>query len=468
MPDTPSNINTVNDNVSVLIIEEDSPAATLLPLTVYFEALGWQVHIAHTGENAFAQIERNLPDAVLLNPALPGMDGFEVCQRIRANFKTRLMPVIFSHTADRDIKLKGLSCGADEHQEIYEINGKIYFDPEGMKLSILQLAATSKGYGRLAITDLPTREYTETRIGELIQQKDWALLDVSMGAFDEYEEAFGFLAAYDLLRLTADLIKNVLSILGLGRQFVGHLETSRFIILVPEKQANDLNTKLKERFFAEIHPFCRSMERELEIGSTDTEPFNTALLNLAIGVVLGSERDFTDIKSLLDLADERRRADRAALIFNPASLIEQRLQQLQSRQGWALLNLQIRHFEAFCEIYDEAAAKNIVFTLQGLITETLNALSPDLQSIDRAEGNRFWVIVSAASAPQVREHLKHRFADMAFAQYYYIHQQEGFIRRNNGDKEDLMDLAVGICVPGETTDANAVLKMAEDAARIDQ
>jgi len=470
MANTPSATNTNNGTASILIIEEDTPTARFLPLQPYFESLGWVVNTAHTGGNALAQIEQGIPDAVLLNPALPDLDGFEICRRIRANFKTQLLPVIFSHPADRDTKLKGLSSGADGHQEVYIINDKIYFDPEGLKLNILQLAASSKGYGRLAITDLPTRDFTESRISELMQHNDWALLDIRLGGFDEFEDAFGFLAAYDLLRMGADLIKNVLLLFGLDKEFVGHLETNRFIIMVPEKQAKYLNTKLKERFFAIIPSFLSSIEQDLggaSLESSNTEPFDASLLNLAIGMVLGSEQSFSDLKSLLNLATERLRADQANPINFPVRLIEQYIQTMRARNDWALLSIELRHFDAFCEIYDEAAARNATLALQGLIAETLSTMSPDLQFMDRTEDNRIWLITFAASAPQIREHLKRRFADIAFAQYYYIHQQEGFIRRNNGDQVPLMDLAIGSCIPGDTMDTNAILKMAEDSAKSD-
>jgi putative two-component system response regulator len=76
---------------------------------------GYQVETAHDGEDALAAIERLPPDLVLLDIVLPGIDGFEVCRRIKQNPATRLIPVVLVTGLNaREHKIRGIDAGADD------------------------------------------------------------------------------------------------------------------------------------------------------------------------------------------------------------------------------------------------------------------------------------------------------------------------------------------------------------------
>jgi twitching motility two-component system response regulator PilG len=76
----------------VLIVEDEE---SLLDLqTILLTIRGYDVVGVRDGMEALAEIGRRLPDLVLLDIMLPGMDGFEVCRRIRANPHSRGLPVV--------------------------------------------------------------------------------------------------------------------------------------------------------------------------------------------------------------------------------------------------------------------------------------------------------------------------------------------------------------------------------------
>src|SRR5580698_1109315 len=76
---------------------------------------GYQVETAHDGEAALIAIERLPPDLVLLDVQLPGIDGFEVCRRIKQNPVTRLIPVVLVTGLNaREHKIRGIDAGADD------------------------------------------------------------------------------------------------------------------------------------------------------------------------------------------------------------------------------------------------------------------------------------------------------------------------------------------------------------------
>jgi signal transduction histidine kinase len=76
-------------------------------------ARGLEVRVAPSGAFALAAVSARLPDAILLDVTMPGMDGYEVCSRLKADERTREVPVIFvsalNETAD---KVRGFEAGA--------------------------------------------------------------------------------------------------------------------------------------------------------------------------------------------------------------------------------------------------------------------------------------------------------------------------------------------------------------------
>jgi putative two-component system response regulator len=98
---------------NVLIVDDDPSVAR------FFERLlaskGYNVHLAHDGDAACTAVSSINPDVVLLDVMMPGMDGFEVCDRIKRDRATRLTPVVLVTSLDNnDARVKGLDCGADD------------------------------------------------------------------------------------------------------------------------------------------------------------------------------------------------------------------------------------------------------------------------------------------------------------------------------------------------------------------
>ncbi|MDH4335226.1 MAG: response regulator transcription factor [Chloroflexota bacterium] len=96
---------------SVLIVDDDPKIRDLLRL--YVEREGHRTVFAADGEGALAQVARSRPDIVLLDVMLPGLDGFEVCRRIR---ETSDVPILLltARSGDPD-KVIGLDIGADDY-----------------------------------------------------------------------------------------------------------------------------------------------------------------------------------------------------------------------------------------------------------------------------------------------------------------------------------------------------------------
>jgi len=102
----------MNPPPTILVVDDEVKAQILLYRLL--EAEGYGVLCAGNGPEAIAAA-RKRPDAVLLDLMMPGMDGFEVCQRLRATPGLEAIPIIIlTALDDRDSRLRGLQAGADD------------------------------------------------------------------------------------------------------------------------------------------------------------------------------------------------------------------------------------------------------------------------------------------------------------------------------------------------------------------
>lgn len=96
----------------VLIVEDEAPIADVLRL--YLERSGFQVAFAVDGPSGLETVRQRRPDAVILDVGLPGMDGTEICRRMRA--AGDWTPVLFCTARDDEIdRVLGLEMGADDY-----------------------------------------------------------------------------------------------------------------------------------------------------------------------------------------------------------------------------------------------------------------------------------------------------------------------------------------------------------------
>ncbi|MDX6571914.1 MAG: two-component system, OmpR family, response regulator RegX3, partial [Gaiellales bacterium] len=85
----------VNAPTTILVVDDEEAVRRLV---VYpFERDGYRVLQAATGEEALETIGRERPDLILLDLMLPGVDGYEVCRRVRA---TSMVPIIMLTARD--------------------------------------------------------------------------------------------------------------------------------------------------------------------------------------------------------------------------------------------------------------------------------------------------------------------------------------------------------------------------------
>ena len=97
----------------ILVVDDQEANIALVEAILVSE--GYQVIPAMDGEQAIQRVAAGPPDLILLDVMMPGMDGYEVCAKIKEDERTRLIPVIMlTSLSDLEDRIRGIEVGADD------------------------------------------------------------------------------------------------------------------------------------------------------------------------------------------------------------------------------------------------------------------------------------------------------------------------------------------------------------------
>jgi len=98
----------------ILVIDDDLDSLKLIGLML--QRQGYEVSAAGGGTQGLAQAERERPDLILLDVMMPGIDGYELCRRLKSDPRLASIPVIiFTAKTSADDKIAGFEAGADDY-----------------------------------------------------------------------------------------------------------------------------------------------------------------------------------------------------------------------------------------------------------------------------------------------------------------------------------------------------------------
>ena len=98
---------------TVLVVDDSVTHAQLV--ATHLERAGYRVQQAFGGTEALAQVAAEAPDLIILDIMMPDMDGFEVCERLRADRSTRFIPIVLlTALVEQRDRIRGIEMGADD------------------------------------------------------------------------------------------------------------------------------------------------------------------------------------------------------------------------------------------------------------------------------------------------------------------------------------------------------------------
>jgi len=98
-------------DITILVVDDEESVVEVISL--FLQEEGYQVDQAYDGEEALEKVSKDT-DVILLDIMLPGLSGYEVCERIRSRAETETIPIIFlSAKSEEEDQIKGLMMGGD-------------------------------------------------------------------------------------------------------------------------------------------------------------------------------------------------------------------------------------------------------------------------------------------------------------------------------------------------------------------
>lgn len=288
----------------ILIVEDDADTARML--RVLFEEDGYAVHVVDRGTEVFDETRSRLPDLIILDILLPGMDGYEVCRQLRTAARTSHIPIIFLTQKDtQSDKLAGLELGADDY-----ITKP--FDLEELKLRSKNAIASHQ---RMNMTDprtgLPAARLIEEQLRLLMRTSGWCYAELAIVNLQPFVEAYGFVAGDEVLRFAALTIGEAVDKHATRDDFIGQATSETFVVITYSVEAPAIIEEIQACFSEAIgshYNFLDSERGGIELPDGTVAP----LMHLAAGTVTDKDGPFSDIREITEAAVVARRANSAA------------------------------------------------------------------------------------------------------------------------------------------------------------
>lgn len=233
-----------------LLLVDDSPSN----LAILSSALAqYPLYTATDGLQALEIAHRELPDLILLDIRMPGMDGYETCSQLKQQAKTQHIPVIFvTGLDDEEDETLGFALGAVDY-----ITKPIRPNILRMRVAAqLQLKARRDQLEQMADTDVLTC-LANRRHFEVVMQKEWNralrfstplnLVMVDVDYFKQFNDCYGHVAGDECLKAIACSLNASLRRAG---DMVARWGGEEFVCLLPgmtKPQAADLAESILQR-----------------------------------------------------------------------------------------------------------------------------------------------------------------------------------------------------------------------------
>ena len=268
--DTPTSREELPRKNKILVV--DDVAVNVQLLTTYLTSVGYDVCTARDGQEALDKVSETQPDLILLDVMMPKLNGFEVCERLKSDPMTKIIPVIMV-TALNEIedKIKATEAGADDFvskpfnklELLTRVKSLLRIKQlhDELRAKVRELEQARERLRQLAITDGLTGLYNHRYLKEHLEQEllranrhqsrvSVVMLDIDH--FKKFNDTFGHPAGDTILRTMARLLRDNIRKIDIAARYGGE---EFFLVLIETNKNAAAQAAEKVRRLVEAHQF---------------------------------------------------------------------------------------------------------------------------------------------------------------------------------------------------------------------
>lgn len=252
---------------------------------------GYQVLEAKDGEEALKIYKSKLPDMIILDIVMPGINGFELLRIFRKEEENLMLPIILlTSQVDFEEKIKGLELGADDYL-VKPFNEKeLLFKVNNLFQRIEHNRMANPLTGLRGNIDI--KQEIKRRIKE---NKLYAVLYIDLDNFKSYNDHYGFIRGDNVIKLTAKILLDAVNLIGNERDFLGHIGGDDFVIITTPDRVDEMCNYIIYRFDEDIKYSYDDEDRKrgyIETIGRTGEKMMFPLVSISIAIVTNEFRDF--------------------------------------------------------------------------------------------------------------------------------------------------------------------------------
>ena len=288
---------------SVLVVDDDVDIARFIEVNLRLE--GFDVVVAHSGQEALDVVVESQPDLVLLDVMMPDVDGVEVCRRLRSDPLTASLPVIMLTAKSLSVdKVVGLTAGADD----YIIKPFDTLELIARVRSTLRRNADMRAVSPL--TGLPGNHRINEEIAlRSLDGANLAVCHVDLDNFKAFNDRYGWLRGDDVITLLASALKAAAADAGLPQPFLGHVGGDDFVVICDPDQVETLTSRCIEVFDSGVralHDPADAAAGHITIVDRQGNERHYPVVSVSIGVAMTGRRRYDDHRAIVAVATEMK------------------------------------------------------------------------------------------------------------------------------------------------------------------
>lgn len=285
----------------IVLAEGETIIAEIIPQ--FLKPIGYEVIVSADGHNALEVIKKELPDLIIVDGDLSGIDGFSLCKTLKSDFLTSYIPIIIL-IEKRQIRKKIL--------EIKEgIDDYILKPPDPIDLEVrmeIALRSTAHQFHASSLTRLPGNKAIENITRSRIQEgAPFSFMYLDIDQFKSFNDTYGYLRGDGVIMQSAKIFTDCVKKLGNKNDFVGHIGGDDFVIVTtPDKEEAVAREIIRE--FDRLIPLHYSEQDRLigylSVKDRQDNNVKAPLMSISIAIVNNSKQDINGVIELTEIASE--------------------------------------------------------------------------------------------------------------------------------------------------------------------